>query len=379
MVNKPILNVSGRTVVILGVFGLISIVAGLYVGFKVMPDVVTDKIWETKILKKNSQQWEMFMKTPFPLTFKVYLFDIQNPEEIVQGAKPVVRETGPFVYKVHKWNSDVEWDTSDDISYFSYKRYQFDEKASGIFTEDFKVTIFNVAYYSLLQKVEETQPEVISMVEGVLPAVFGGNDGLFVKVKVKDYLFDGLKICENGGKDGGFVAGMVCKQMLARLSESKNMRLENGTILFSNMHYKNNTHLGRFTVKAGGRNRLETALLTLYDGEPYISAWSGEKSICNKIRGTTTVFPVNIQKNMTIEAYSEDICRTIAMGYTNEERVKDILGYRFAAMNDSFSSKETDNTCYCTNKTRRMDGELGCLKDGLTDLTTCLGRYFYFG
>lgn len=76
------------------------------------------------------------------------------------------------------------------------------------------------------------------MIDGALPTVFGKNNGLFVKVKVKDYLFDGLKICENGGTSGGFVTAVVCKQMLAQLSRAKNMRLEkNNTILFSALHY----------------------------------------------------------------------------------------------------------------------------------------------
>nr|XP_023025981.1 sensory neuron membrane protein 2 [Leptinotarsa decemlineata] len=326
-----------------------------------------------KVLKENTDQWDMFMKTPFPFTFKVYMFDVQNPDEILQGAKPIVRETGPFVYKVYKWKSDIKWDTPDDISYYSYMRYEFDEEASGVYTDDLKVTIFNTAYYGMIQKIEDIQPEALPMVEGVLPSVFGENHGLFIKVKVKDYLFDGLKLCENGGKQGGFLAGMVCKQTVDRLAENKNMRMENNTILFANMHYKNNTHLGRFTVKSGIKKREETATLTLYDGQDYISVWTGEKSICNRIHGTTTVFPVNIDKNMTFEAYSEDICRTIGLEYSEDETFKDLLGYKFVAKNDTFSSKKEDNSCYCTNKTRSLDGEFACLKDGLTDLTTCRG------
>lgn len=76
------------------------------------------------------------------------------------------------------------------------------------------------------------------MVEGALPGVFGENDGLFIKVKVKDYLFEGLKICINGGSSGGFVPVMVCNQMVAEMPKAKNMRMsENNTILFSTLHY----------------------------------------------------------------------------------------------------------------------------------------------
>lgn len=93
-------------------------------------------------------------------------------------------------------------------------------------------------FQSLLYVAQKTQPEALSMLEAALPSVFGQNDGLFVNVKVKDYLFDGMRICENGGSAGGFVAAMVCKQMLAQIKKAKNMRVENNnTVLFSTLYY----------------------------------------------------------------------------------------------------------------------------------------------
>jgi scavenger receptor class B protein 1 len=36
---------------------------------------------------------------PIPIQSKVYLFDLVNPEEFMNGGKPIVREMGPYVYK----------------------------------------------------------------------------------------------------------------------------------------------------------------------------------------------------------------------------------------------------------------------------------------
>lgn len=46
--------------------------------------------------------WKTF---PIPLKFKVYIFDVQNPNEVQQGAIPIVREKGPYVYEygIHKF------------------------------------------------------------------------------------------------------------------------------------------------------------------------------------------------------------------------------------------------------------------------------------
>lgn len=52
-----------------------------------------------KILEEGTEQWKMFIQMPFAFTFKVYLFDIENPDEILKGEKPRIKEKGPFVYK----------------------------------------------------------------------------------------------------------------------------------------------------------------------------------------------------------------------------------------------------------------------------------------
>lgn len=42
---------------------------------------------------------DMFLNIPFPLEFRVYLFNVTNPMEIQNGAKPIVNEVGPFCYE----------------------------------------------------------------------------------------------------------------------------------------------------------------------------------------------------------------------------------------------------------------------------------------
>lgn len=94
----------------------------------------------------------------------MYLFTVENPEEVLKGAKPVVKEKGPYVYKwvfiicylidviwllyrLYKWKEDITWNyTTDEISYYEYEKYVFDQEASGSLTEDDKVTLLNLPY-----------------------------------------------------------------------------------------------------------------------------------------------------------------------------------------------------------------------------------------
>jgi hypothetical protein len=41
----------------------------------------------------------MWSNFPDPVGFNVYIFNVTNPMEIQKGAKPVLREVGPYVYE----------------------------------------------------------------------------------------------------------------------------------------------------------------------------------------------------------------------------------------------------------------------------------------
>lgn len=50
-------------------------------------------------LEENTSQWDRFVELPFPLKFKANLFEVTNPNEVLEGEKPTVREIGPYTYE----------------------------------------------------------------------------------------------------------------------------------------------------------------------------------------------------------------------------------------------------------------------------------------
>ncbi|VEN39165.1 unnamed protein product [Callosobruchus maculatus] len=350
MFRKLNFKVSNKILFVLAIFGIFFSGLAYYFGFLALPGIVDDKIWEMKVLKEGTEQWGMFMKMPFPFTFKVYIYNIKNPDDIMEGAKPVMEELGPFVYKVYKWKSEVKRDEMDgEISYNEYQRYEFDKEASGKYNEDDVVTVMNSPYLTMFYKVQDLQPQMVPMLDQSTTPIFGENDGPFMKVKVSDYMFKGVKICEHGAKDD-MLANMACKEVAKK---------------------KNNSHLGRFTIKSGLQKKEDAGTLTKYDGKPYTKIWKGGNSICNKIRGVTTIFPTKVNQNMTFDAYSEDICRSMTLAYQRPEVVKGVTGFRFVVKNDTFDYSEEENQCFCTNQTKDASPLTGCMKNGLCDLSTC--------
>lgn len=51
------------------------------------------------ILKPGTQMRDMYDALPFPLIFKVYFFDVLNPDEVMDGKKPKLQEIGPYVFQ----------------------------------------------------------------------------------------------------------------------------------------------------------------------------------------------------------------------------------------------------------------------------------------
>lgn len=50
-------------------------------------------------LKEGTLQYERWEELPLDVNYKVYLFNVTNPEEVSNGEKPDVKEVGPYIYK----------------------------------------------------------------------------------------------------------------------------------------------------------------------------------------------------------------------------------------------------------------------------------------
>ncbi|XP_063920223.1 sensory neuron membrane protein 2-like [Zophobas morio] len=364
--------VSTKVLIYCALFGVALVVAGVILGYRIFPMIVSKKVWENAVLKEDTQQWKLFTKIPFPFQVKIHFFDVQNSNEILQGAKPIVKEVGPYVYKLNRWKDDIEWN-ADEISYYDCMKFEFDKEASGRLSDEDYVTILNSPFNALILAVEELSASALETVNDALPDVFNKYNSLFVKATVKELLFEGSIFCENGGEDD-FATKMICQQFKAKAKVAKGMTVIGKAINYSYLNFKNNSHLGRLTIKSGLKNQEETSNLVRFDNRTRVSVWVNESSACNEIKSTTTFRPY-LTPEMTFDVFSEDICRRLKMAYQKIETVKEIQGYKYVVTNDSFNAPQEnqENYCFCVNRSRTLHGDFGCLKDGLLDLTTCVG------
>lgn len=42
---------------------------------------------------------ELFEEVPFAINFRVYIFNVTNPDEVTAGGKPILQELGPYHFE----------------------------------------------------------------------------------------------------------------------------------------------------------------------------------------------------------------------------------------------------------------------------------------
>lgn len=50
-------------------------------------------------MRKNNQMRRDWENIPLAVDFKVYIFNVTNPDEVHKGGKPAVKEIGPYFYR----------------------------------------------------------------------------------------------------------------------------------------------------------------------------------------------------------------------------------------------------------------------------------------
>lgn len=63
-----------------------------------LPSVVKIAIRERFALVPESELYQRWVQLPVPLKFKIYLFEVVNPNDVLRGQAPIVRERGPYFF-----------------------------------------------------------------------------------------------------------------------------------------------------------------------------------------------------------------------------------------------------------------------------------------
>lgn len=363
------------------VVGLVLIIVGAVVGWKVLTDYVDDEIAESTKLAEGTEQYDRWVKLPFDKTFKVHYFNVDNANDVLEsGAKPRVTQIGPFVYKesVHKENI-VYNEKTGILAYDDYSDYTFDTEATSAENQAItEMTVLNVPMMGLIQTLENIKdiPDVgetllagiYYLIDAGYTDMFPGSEKLFLKIKPSQYSFDGYDFCIPKNTRN-WAAKILCG-VLRMLNKESLPTQPDRSIKFSFFGRKQGTSDGRWETNSGNLDINQLGSLISWNGERYTKYWGGD--YCNEIRGGDSIVyaPYN-DKDTEFDVYSSDICRSVTLRYVDDIEHKEIPGYKNILREDTIDMSG-EKKCYCIGKVRGLDGEkTECLPTGFMDMSTC--------
>nr|UEN71286.1 sensory neuron membrane protein 1 [Gregopimpla kuwanae] len=346
----------------LGVGGGSLFFLGVTIGFIAFPPLLKSQVNAAVKLKPKAEMREMWEKLPFPLDFKIYLFNVTNPAGIKKGDKPIVHEVGPFFYDEWKEKIDTEDREEDDtVEYSQRTTWIFNPSKSNGLTGNEVLTFPHILMLGIIMSTMRDKPNLINLAAKAVDSIFKKPDSVFIEATAHDILFGGLPI-DCTVKD--FAGSAVC----SLLKESPDLAPVGEDIYkFSLFGHKNGTvNNDRIRVKRGIKNVKEVGEVITFKGEPQLSTWP-EGSKCNEFNGTdSTIFHPFLFQDEDVVSFAPDLCRSMGARWDGtHSSVGGIPANHYTAELGDMST-DPELKCFCPT-------EDTCLKKGLFDLFACVG------
>lgn len=327
------------------VWCLSSVVAGvsLIVAFPYIFDAVLEAKME---VLPGSFSYDLWHYTPIPLYIRFYLFNLTNPDEFTNGAKPVLQEVGPYVYREFHEKINITFNPNDTVTYFQQRWWHWDQEASGNNTQDDEVIILNTVPVSAAWAVRKNS----GLLSGLNLFFKQMDENLTLSVPVRQLLFDGFPDPLLDFTQSLSNASLLPPGLPSGLTDYDKF----------GWFYKRNlsvTYDGKFNMFTG-HDTLEHLGVIDWWNESNTTEYF--EYPCNVVNGSAgEMWPPGQQKDL-VSLYSPDLCMTMTLYYKEETRdVNGLPGYRYWGTNQTLPG----DGCYCV--------EGVCAPSGLVNAESC--------
>ncbi|XP_054916696.1 scavenger receptor class B member 1 isoform X1 [Poeciliopsis prolifica] len=331
-VNKSKVSVGFIVVGVLAAFfGTVLVFVG--------PVVINDQVVKNTIIDpKNDLSYTMWKDLPVPFFMSIYFFHVLNPEEILNGEKPMVEQRGPYVYRKQCRKENITFHPNNTVSYREYRRYFFDRSMS-VGNESDVVTIPNMLVLGAAVMLEDLPYAVRLLISATFKTF---KEGPFLTKTVEELMWGyDSKLVEFLNK---YLPGMLPS-----------------TGKFGLFAQFNNSNTGLFTIHTGRDDIRNVHKVDSWNGLTELSYWRTPQ--CNMINGTAgQLWPPFMTKETTLPFYSPDACRSLELVYQRSGVMNGIPLYRYVAPKTMFAN----GTDYPPN-----EGFCPCRQSGLLNVSSC--------
>ncbi|XP_069954605.1 lysosome membrane protein 2 isoform X3 [Cherax quadricarinatus] len=323
------------------------------------------------MLSENSKTLTSFIKAPVPIYMQIYLFNVTNPDAIrFHGAKPILKEVGPYTYREVREKFDLVWGHDDgSVSYQQNFTFFFDEEMSnGLKETDYITTINAVMVVASQVFGNETNP--------ILRTVWSQLEkemDLFESHVVRELLFEGYPLPEFDFDFSEVLpqlnftegwSGTIYEILEAMgVPDIPEFLQDNKMCL---MYGRNNSNDGTYKVRTGENGMDNYLNIEEWNGNHTLSYWNS--TYCNMINGTDgSQYPPKVTKNTVLRIFTSQLCRSLYLTFEKEISHHGINAYRFTAPEEMLQAADQnpDNACYC------YPDQQHCLGSGMLNLQPC--------
>ncbi|XP_059532238.1 scavenger receptor class B member 1 isoform X1 [Myotis daubentonii] len=328
---------AGWAAAALGVLGLLCAVLGAVMIVSV-PSLIREQILKNVRIDPSSLTFDMWKEIPVPFYLSVYFFDVVNPNEVLQGQKPQVRERGPYVYREYRHKDNITFNDNDTVSFLEYRSFEFQPlKSSGL--ESDYINMPNILVLSAAMMMEK-KPMALKM---LMTLAFSSlRQRAFMNRTVGEVMW---------GYDDPLVS-LVNKYLPGVFP------IKGKFGLFAEL---NNSNSGLFTVYTGIKNFSRVHLVDKWNGLSKVNYWHSDQ--CNMINGTSgQMWAPFMTPETPLEFYSPEACRSMKLTYEEAGVFEGIPTFRFKAPSTLFAN----GSVYPPN-----EGFCPCLESGIQNVSTC--------
>ncbi|CAG2112829.1 unnamed protein product, partial [Medioppia subpectinata] len=313
-------------------------------------------------LDMNFKLTEGKQELPIPLITKVYLFDIQNPEAFSNGAVPVVREMGPYVYKSAN---------SERVKYYETMKFVFDPELSNGNLDD-KITLVNVPLlldliFSIINSAVEKFPltAVVSpIVNNVVNTLLVTHRERFIETRTVGEVLNGRRISLLDTID---IVAKPLRMIGLPIPEYgiSAYKLRDNTYGF--LAIRNNSRFGPFETLTGEGDRQEFDRIATYHDKSRLGIYRHES--CDALNGTDgAFFGTFVDNKRPLYLFNLHACRSFRLEYSGDTTQNGVSAYHYEFPDNLFDgpASSPDNWCFCPK------GVASHRCHGVLDLSQCL-------
>jgi len=371
-------------------------------------------VLSTMPLKPGTDRYESWLVPPVQPHLTGYAFNVTNPEEVVQGMKPILQEVGPFVYKavtVKDSRDNIVMNDDDETLTYRPRKFYFIDLENSIGDPDKTfITAPNIPFITalsdykgksgyarnaaveLILKEGKATPFINVSFSGLL---WGYEDSLpCMKMENPDHCPKPSSQVDHVDEPFEINFDEEWKRKKRSVDEEteevkdKKTDLRNGPFeswekpkggfvncscnwgLFRD---RNVTLREPVTIYHGMSDLSKKGWVKEYDSSPVMNWWEpGSK--CDELGGFDGgTLPPGIQKQDSLDIFIDLMCRRLELVYEQEEQYQNnLVANRYIpplnAMGSYFDEdpkmRNPANKCYCVDK-------FACFKSGVLNMAPC--------